>query len=403
MPTYFWKEFQERHVSNAETSATLSAIEERMRTFATTELADPPCVQGDADVFWREGWDRCGAAGIIGGPLPSEWGGSGRGLLSTIVTMETLGNCCADLGLLFSINAHLWAVAIPILTFGSDAQKKRWLPALADGRLIGGHGATEPDAGSDIFSMTSTAVRDGDQWVLQGHKNFVANGPISDVFVVYATTAPERGELGVTAFIVERDNPGLTIGEPLEKVGLQSSPSGTITMKDCRIPLDDILGSEGGGAACFNCSMEWERGSILAMHVGSMERQLNEAIAHVRSRRQFNRAIGSFQSVANRIVDMKVRLDTARPLVRRIGELKDAGRGAMLESAVAKLHVSEAAVASGLDAMQIHGSRGYLSRNRIDVELRDALGARIYSGTNDLQRVMIARLLGLPSSLVGGD
>ena len=390
-------------MSNTPSNEALRALEGEIRAFAEAQLVEPPSVTRGSDEFWHDGWKRCAEAGVIGGPLPEEWGGGGRGLSSTIVTMETLGSSCPDLGLLFSINAHLWAVAIPILTFGTEEQKRRWLPGLADGSLIGGHGATEPDAGSDIFSMTSTARRDGEDWVLDGHKSFVANGPISDVFVVYATTDPERGELGVTAFIVERDRPGLSIGEPLEKVGLRTSPSGTITLNDCRIPAGNILGSEGGGAACFNCSMEWERGSILAMHVGSMERQLNDAIAHVRSRRQFGRAIGSFQSVANRVVDMKVRLDTARPLVRRIGELKDAGRNAMLESAIAKLHVSEAAVASGLDAMQVHGSRGYLSENRIDVELRDSLGARIYSGTNDMQRVMIARLLGLPSSLVGGD
>ena len=390
-------------MSNSTPSERLATIEAEVLAFAEAHLVDPPCVGGGGEVFWREGWNRCAAEGIIAGPLPAEWGGRDQGLLATIVSMETLGTSCPDLGLLFSINAHLWACAIPILSFGTDEQKRRWLPGLADGSSIGGHGATEPNAGSDIFSMTSTAVRDGDEWVLDGHKNFVANGPVADVFVVYATTDPGLGELGVTAFIVERDRPGLVVSKPLEKVGLRSSPTGTITMNDCRIPVGNMLGSEGGGSACFNCSMEWERGSILAMHIGSMERQLKDAIAHVRSRRQFNRAIGSFQSVANRIVDMKVRIDAARPLVRRIGELKDSGRNAMLESAVAKLFVSEAAVASGLDAMQVHGARGYLSENRVDVELRDALGARIYSGTNDLQRVMIARLLGLPSSLVGGD
>lgn len=390
-------------MSDASNDQDLKSLEQEVRAFAESHLVDAPCVRGEEDVFWTEGWRACGEAGIIGAPLPEEWGGRGRGLLPTIVAMETLGDVCPDLGLLFSINAHLWAVAVPLLAFGTEAQKRRWLPGLADGTIIGGHGATEPEAGSDIFSMHSTAVLDGEEWILNGSKSFVANGPISDVFVVYASTAPGRGELGVSAFIVERDTPGLLVGDAFDKVGLRSSPSGRLELEDCRVPATAMLGAEGGGSACFNCSMEWERGSILAMHVGSMERQLREAVAHVRSRRQFGRPIGSFQSVANRIVDMKVRIDAARPLVRRIGELKDAGRGAMLEAAVAKLFVSEAAVQSGLDAMQVHGSRGYLAENRIDVELRDALGGRIYSGTNDLQRVMIARLLGLPSSLVGGD
>lgn len=377
----------------------INAYQTEIRSFATEHLGQPPCVSNDQCVFWRDGWEACAEAGVIAAPLPAEWGGGGRGLLATIVAMEALGEACPDLGLLFSINAHLWATAVPILAFGTDEQKKRWLPLLAHGSVIGGHGATEPNAGSDIFSMTSTAVRSGDEWILNGEKSFVSNGAIADVFVMYATTDPSKGELGVTGFIVERDRPGLSIGDPIDKVGLRSSPAARVVMENCRIPAANILGSEGGGSSCFNCSMEWERGSILAMHVGAMQRQLDRSIKHARTREQFGAPIGSFQSVANRVVDMKVRLDAARPLVRRIGVLKDQGRAAMLEAAVAKLYVSEAAVASGLDAMQIHGAEGYLSETGIDMELRDALGSRIYSGTNEMQRVMIARLLGLPSSL----
>lgn len=332
-------------------------------------------------------------------PVATGVGGRGLGLLATIVAMETLGRHCDDLGLLFAINAHLWAGVIPIERFGTEAQRATWLPGLLDGSLIAGHGATEPEAGSDIFGLRTTARRDGDSWILDGVKSFVTNGPVADVFVVYATTDPSKGELGVAAFIVPKDAPGLVVTDPLDKAGLRSAPSGGLRLESCRVDAEALLGREGDGAACFQCSMEWERGAILAMHVGRMERQLQEAIAFVRRRTQFGRPIGSFQSVANRIVDMKLRLDTSRPLVRRIGELKDAGRQAMLEAAVAKLHVSEAAVQSSLDAVQVMGSRGYLREGVVERDLRDALGARIYSGTNEMQRVMIARLLGLPSSL----
>lgn len=383
------------------------ALQADLRTLAAERLSESGIDRDRDATFWAEGWRACAEAGVLRLPVGTEHGGRGVGLLATIVAMETLGRHVDDLGLLFAINAHLWAGVIPIERFGTAAQQARWLPGLLDGSVIAGHGATEPDAGSDVFALSTTARRDGDEWVLDGVKNFVANGPVADVFVVYATTDPAKGELGVTAFIVPKDAPGLVVTEPLDKAGLRSAPSGGLRLDSCRVPAEALLGREGDGAACFHCSMEWERGAILAMHVGRMERQLDEAVAFVRSRRQFGRPIGAFQSVANRIVDMKVRLETSRPLVRRIGLLKDAGRQAMMEAAIAKLHVSESAVQSSLDAVQIMGSRGYLREGVVERDLRDALGARIYSGTNELQRVMIARLLGLPSSLPprrpGGD
>ena len=349
--------------------------------------------------FWREGWRACAEEGLLALPVPREDGGRAEGMLATIIAMEALGEEVDDLGLLFAINAHLWAAVMPIVRFGSVEQKARWLPGLLDGTTIAGHGATEPDAGSDVFSMTTTARREGDAWVVEGAKSYVANAPIADVLVVYAVTEPGRGELGISAFIVPRDTPGLRIGEPLDTMGLRSAPSATVVMEACRLPEEALLGSAGGGAACFNASMEMERGAILAMHVGRMSRQLDEVIEFARNRRQFDRPVGSFQSVANRIVDMRIRLETSRPLVRRIGELKDQGRQAMLEAAMAKLHVSESAVQSALDAVQIMGSRGYLREGGVERDLRDALGARVYSGTSEMQRVLIARLLGLPSSL----
>ncbi len=382
-----------------ELSDDILALQTEMRTLATGPLAGSAIDRDRDAAFWVDGWRAAADAGVLRLPVSADAGGRGLGLLATIVAMETLGRHCDDLGLLFAINAHLWAGVIPIERFGTDEQKARWLPGLLDGSMIAGHGATEPDAGSDIFGMRSTARRDGDDWILDGVKSFVANGPVADVFVVYATTDPAKGELGVTAFIVPKNTPGLVVTEPLDKTGLRTAPSGGLRLEGCRVGSDALLGREGDGAACFNCSMEWERGAILAMHVGRMERQLHDAVAFVKRRTQFGRPIGSFQSVANRIVDMKLRLDTSRPLVRRIGHLKDAGRQAMLEAAVAKLHVSEAAVQSSLDAVQVMGSRGYLREGVVERDLRDALGARIYSGTNEMQRVMIARLLGLPSSL----
>jgi len=328
-------------------------------------------------------------------PIPKEHGGLGLGLTTLIAVMEGLGYGCRDAGLLFSLNASLWTNSIPILLYGTDEQRRRYLPGLCDGSLIGANGASEPDSGSDVFAMRSTAVRDGGVYVLNGTKTFVTNAPVADLFVTYATIDPALGAMGVTAFIIDRDAPGLTIGHHLQKMGLRTSPMAELVLENCRVPVTNRLGREGRGGEVFECSMEWERGCILGSGLGRMKRQLEECIAHARTRKQFGKAIGKFQSVANRIVDMRVRLDTSRPLVYRIGHLKDQNRKAGLESSIAKLYVSEAAVQSSLDAVQIFGGYGYMTEQQVERDLRDAVGGTIYSGTSEIQRNLIAKGLGL--------
>jgi hypothetical protein len=243
--------------------------------------------------------------------------------------------------------------------------------------------------------MRTRATRDGDDYVLNGTKTFVTNATVADLVVAYATVDPRLGATGVTAFIIERGTPGMTVTRPLDKMGLRTSPMAEIVFEDCRVPVGNRLGREGRGAQVFDSSMEWERGCILATCLGVMRRQLEACIAHARSRKQFGRAIGKFQSVANRIVDMRVRLDTCRPLVYRIGWLKDQNRPATQEAAIAKLHVSTAFVQSSLDAVQVFGGYGYMTEQEIERDLRDAVGSTIYSGTNDIQRNIIAASLGL--------
>jgi alkylation response protein AidB-like acyl-CoA dehydrogenase len=230
---------------------------------------------------------------------------------------------------------------------------------------------------------------------LNGTKMFVTNAPVCDLIVAYATIDPALGAMGVTGFIVERDRPGVTIGRRLEKMGLRTSPMAEIVFEDCAIPVENRLGREGRGVDVFECSMEWERGCILASCLGSMRRQLEEAIAHTRSRKQFGKPISKFQAVASRVVDMKVRLDTCRPLVYRLGWLKDQNRQAMLEAAVAKLYVSDCLVKSSLDAIQIFGGYGYMVEQQVERDLRDSVGSTIYSGTSEIQRNIIASRLGL--------
>jgi alkylation response protein AidB-like acyl-CoA dehydrogenase len=363
--------------------------------FARTALGGDMIARDREAHFDREAWRRCAEFGVLGMPIPQEYGGLGLGLSELLAVMEGLGRGTRDQGLLFSLNAHLWTNSIPILLYGTEEQRRRYLPGLCDGTLVGANAASEPDAGSDIFSMRTRAVRDGDQYVLNGTKTFVTNAPVADLFVAYATVNPALGPMGVTGFIIERETPGLIVSRKLEKMGLRTSPMAEVIFDDCRIPISQRLGREGRGAAVFECSMEWERGCILASCLGVMSRQLKECVDYARQRKQFGKSIGKFQSVANRLVDMKVRLDTCRPMVYRIGALKDAKQDATVEAAVAKLYVSECFVKSCLDAVQTFGGYGYMQEQQIERDLRDSVGSTLYSGTTEIQRNIIARGLGL--------
>ncbi len=365
--------------------------------FAREELAEglDLAARDERREFWREGWDRCARFGLQGLPIPVEHGGLGLGLPETIAAMEGLGYACPDNGLIFAINASLWTVAIPILLHGTDAQRRRYLPGLADGSILGANGASEPEAGSDIFAMLARAERTADGWTLDGRKTWVTSAPVADLFVCYASTAPERGVMGISAFLVPKGAEGFGVVREIPKLGVRTVPMGELAFEDCRLPPDALLGREGRGAEVFNASMEWERGSILAGALGTMRRQLEACVAHARSRKQFGQPIGKFQAVAHRIVGMKVRLETCRPLVYRIGWLKERGQDATMEAALAKLHVSDCFVQNSLDAVQVFGASGYATETGIERDLRDSVGSLIYSGTSDIQRNIIARELGL--------
>ncbi|RME12382.1 MAG: acyl-CoA dehydrogenase [Ardenticatenia bacterium] len=363
--------------------------------FAQSQLNDDFAHREQAGRFSQEAWCACARMGIQGLTIPETYGGMGQDILTATLVMEGLGYACRDNGLIFAINAQMWAVQHPILAFGTEEQKQTYLPPLCRGEMIGAHGMTEPEAGSDAYSLRTTARRDGDTYILNGSKTFVTNAPIADLFIIFASTAPEKGRMGISAFLVPADTPGLTVGRPLEKMGLRTSPMGEVFLDDVRIPAANRLGREGVGAAVFNSSMEYERACILASYVGVMERLLEESIAYARQRKQFGQPIGKFQSVANRIADMKVRLETARLLLYKVAWLKQQGKSAVMEAALAKLYLSEAFLETSLDAVRTFGGYGYMSEYGIEQNVRDALGGVLYSGTSDIQRVVIARLMGL--------
>jgi alkylation response protein AidB-like acyl-CoA dehydrogenase len=348
-----------------------------------------------AGEFDREAWRRCAEFGIQGLPVPKEYGGTGQNLTTTILAMEALGYSCLDSGLVFSLNAQMWSFEMPILRFGTEEQKSLYLPEVCRGEIIGAHAVSEPDYGSDAMSMKSRYCREGDHYVINGTKTFVTNGPEADVVLAFATVDPSLRVAGVSAFLVERDTPGMTLSKPIKKMGLRTSPMGEVVFDDCRVPVEKRLGGEGSGFAIFNSAMEWERACIFASHLGAMQRILEKSIDYAKSRIQFGEPISHFTAVSDKIVDMKLAIEAGRMLLYKVGAIKDAGGTAVLESAMAKLFISEAHVRQALDAIQIHGGYGYTTEYEIERELRDAIPGRIYSGTSEIQRKIIARLLGL--------
>jgi alkylation response protein AidB-like acyl-CoA dehydrogenase len=345
--------------------------------------------------FSRQAWAKCASFGIQGLPIPEEYGGGGADPLTTMLALEALGYGCGDGGLIFSINAHMWSCEIPLLRFGSEQQKKQYLPGLCDGSLIGVQAMTEPGSGSDAFSLTTEAAKRNDVFVLNGTKTFITNAPIADLFVVFARTDPKKGFAGLTAFVIDRETPGLSVGQKFRKMGLRTSPMSEVVFSDCEVGRESVLGREGAGMAIFNASMDWERSCILASSIGVMQRQLERCIAYAKERRQFDQPIGKFQAVAHRIVDMKVRLESSRLLLYRLGWLKGQGRSTVMDSAIVKLYLSASLVQSSLDGLQIHGGYGYMEEYELEREVRDAIGSGIYSGTSDIQRNIVASHLGL--------
>jgi alkylation response protein AidB-like acyl-CoA dehydrogenase len=376
-------------------SASDAELYQRILTFCRQELGKDLGTRERAGTFGRDDWAKCGELGLLGLCLPDEYGGLGLGALQTAHALEAFGRGCSDKGLVFAAAAHLLACARPLYEFAGEGLRKKVLPALATGQRIGAHAITEANAGSDIFALTTRAVREGDDYVLTGAKSYVTNGPVADVFIVYASTAPKHGFMGITGFVLERGQPGLRCGEPIPLVGLSTSPVGSLYLDDCRVSASMRLGGEGQGGLIFTRTMAWERACLFAGSLGAMEEQLEGAVAFANERRQGGHSIGHYQAISHRIADMKLRLDSARLLLYRACWLLDQGQDATLEAALSKIAVTEAAVQSGLDAIQIFGGLGLTREGVVERQLRDALPGTIVSGTSEIQRNLIANLLGL--------
>jgi len=334
--------------------------------------------------------------GLLGVPYPQEVGGTGLDNLAYAITIEELSRVSGSVGII--VSAHTSLGCFPLYLAGTPDQKETFLRPLASGEKLGAYGLTEPDAGSDSRGTRTRAHRDGDEWVLNGSKRFITNAGVADTYIVTALTDKTADSGKISAFIVERDAPGFSIGRMEEKMGLHASNTGELLFEDCRIPADNLLGNEGEGDRLFLATLDGGRIGIGAMALGLAQAAYEAASAYAKERKQFGKPIASFQGVAFMIADMATEIDAARLMVYRAAWLKDQHKPFSTEAAMAKLYASEVAQRVTNDAIQVHGGYGYISEYRVERYLRDAKLTEIGEGTSQIQRMVIARnLLGVRS------
>lgn len=363
--------------------------------FARRELTDD-VIQRDAEgTFSRDLWKRAAAYGVLGWAVPKEHGGAGHDLVTAVHLLEALGEGCRDNGLTFGLGAQMWGVQTALLHFGTEAQIERFLPASLAGDSMTAYCMTEEESGSDAFGLGATAIRDGDDYVLNADKVLITFGPIADAAIVFAKTNPDAGRWGISAFLVDASAEGYEAHPVEAKMGLRTVPFGRVTLTDVRVPADQLLGKEGAGASIFTFSQGWERSLVLAPQLGAMQRQLDECVQFARTRKRAGKSIGKHQAVSHRIADMKLRLETGRLLLYKTAWLQQKGLPNLMEAALTKTYLSECFRDSALAAIAIHGGDGYKTEKGVERDLRDAIGGLIYGGTTDIQRNIVAGLLGL--------
>jgi alkylation response protein AidB-like acyl-CoA dehydrogenase len=371
----------------------LLGLDHPRKTAAATWAAD--VLGTPSPVFDRGRWEAAAAYGVQGLTVPVELGGTGHSTVDALLTFEGLGYGAHDPGLVFALSSQVFAMQGALLRAGSPAQLTRWVPALCQGTAIGAFAMSEPDAGSDTAAITTTATPVDGGYRINGTKTWVTLGPVCDVVIVFATTDRSLGRWGITAFVVDVDRPGVRRGEPIPKMGLESCPFGTLTFEDCFVGADDVLGQPGSGGAIFSVAVSAERAFLFGAQLGATERTIERSVERARTRVQFGKPIGAFQAVSHRIAEMKLRHETSRLLVYKTAILADLGRDVTLAASLAKLQTSETAVQTALDAMQVFGAEGYTVAAGAEADLRHAVGGLSYSGTSDIQRNIVASLLGV--------
>ena len=366
-------------------------LKKTVREFAEAEIGPHAREWDEKQEFPREVLTKLGELGLMGVVWPAEYGGSGMTTLDYAIVMEELAR--VDAGVALSVAAHNSLSSGHIFLAGSEEQKKRYLTPLARGEKVGCWGLTENSAGSDAGGTKTTAVRDGADWVLNGSKTFITNGRVADTAVVMAVTDRAQGNKGISAFILERGMKGFRSGKKEDKLGVRSSDTSELIFEDCRAPAQNLLGKEGHGFVDTLKILDRGRIGIAAFSIGIAQASLEASMTYAQGRRQFGHPIADFQAIQFKIADMATKVSASRLLAWHAASLRDAGKEHKLESSMAKLFASEAAVEIALDAVQIHGGYGYLKEYPVERYLRDSKLGTIGEGTSEVQRLVIAREL----------
>jgi len=372
-------------------TAEQTLLRDTARELATKEILPRAAEIDRAHQFPRALVSRLGAVGLLGVMVPDRWGGAGMDAVSYALALEEISRACASMGVIMSVQNSL--VCAPIVTSGTDAQRARWLPDLAAGKKIGCFALSEPEAGSDAAAQRTSAVKQGDSWVLNGTKNFITNAPVADVVLVAAKTSPGRGTKGISIFLVPTDAPGVTIGKPDDKLGIRGAVSAQIFLADVAVGADALLGAEGEGFKIAMRALDGGRIGIAAQAVGIARAAFEDAVRYAQERKTFGQPIADHQAIQFKLADMCTEIDAARLLLWRAAVKKDSGARYTSEAAMAKLFASEVANRAAKDALQIFGGYGYLTDFPAERHYRDAKITEIYEGTSEIQRLVIASSL----------
>lgn len=368
-------------------------LQQTFREFAENEVKPLAKELDETERFPTETVQKMAEMGMMGLPIPEELGGSGVDQLGYVLAVEELSKVCATTGIILS--AHTSLCCWPIMTFGTEEQKEKYLKPLASGQKLGAFALTEPSAGTDASMQKSTAVLDGDHYILNGNKVFITNAGAADVFIVFAMTDKEQGTRGITAFILERDMPGFTMGKPENKMGLRASSTCELVFDNVRVPVENRLGAEGKGFKIAMATLDGGRIGVGAQAVGIAQGAIDEAVKFTKERIQFGRRISQFQNTQFTLADMQTRTDAARMLVWRAAAAEQEGRPYTHLAAMAKLFASETASYVTNRAIQLCGGYGYTKDYPVERMMRDAKVTEIYEGTSEVQRMVISGWMGV--------
>ncbi|HHT7237531.1 MULTISPECIES: acyl-CoA dehydrogenase AcdA [Bacillus cereus group] len=366
-------------------------IRKMVRDFARNEVAPTAAERDEEERFDRALFDQMAELGLTGIPWPEEYGGIGSDYLAYVIAIEELSRVCASTGV--TLSAHTSLAGWPIFKFGTEEQKQKFLRPMAEGKKIGAYGLTEPSSGSDAGGMRTTAKRDGDHYILNGSKIFITNGGIADIYVVFALTDPESKQRGTSAFIVESDTLGFSVGKKESKLGIRSSPTTEIMFEDCRIPVENLLGEEGQGFKVAMQTLDGGRNGIAAQAVGIAQSALDASVEYARERHQFGKPIAAQQGIGFKLADMATDVEAARLLTYQAAWLESEGLPYGKESAMSKVFAGDTAMKVTTEAVQVFGGYGYTKDYPVERYMRDAKITQIYEGTQEIQRLVISRML----------